>query len=102
MIDLLETRREDVAELCRRIGARRLDAFGSAVRDDFDREASDLDFLVELDALPPAQYAAAYFALKEGLEALFGRPVDLVTDSGLANPYFRDRVIAERRELYAR
>lgn len=102
MIDLLEAHRADVAELCRRVGASRLDVFGSAARGDFDPDASDLDFLVEFEALPPAQYAAAYFALKEGLEALFARPVDLVTSSGLGNPYFRDRVLAERRVLYAR
>jgi predicted nucleotidyltransferase len=76
--------------------------FGSAARGDFDPESSDLDFLVELEALSPARYASAYFALKEGLEKLFGRPVDLVTESGLANPYFRQRVQAERRNLYAR
>ena len=85
-----------------RSGARRLDAFGSAVRDDFDPVASDLDFLVEFDDVPPATYAQAYFSLKEGLESLFGRPVDLVTSSGLENPFFRERIDAERRTVYAR
>ena len=56
----------------------------------------------EFDNVPPAQYADAYFALKEGLEALFGRPVDLVTENNLSNPYFRDGVTAERRIIYAR
>jgi hypothetical protein len=102
MTEVLETHRHQVAELCRQVGARRLDVFGSAARGEFDPESSDLDFLVELDAAPPARYASAYFALKEGLEKLFGRPVDLVTESGLGNPYFRQRVHAERRNLYAR
>jgi uncharacterized protein len=77
-------------------------AFGSAVRDDFDPERSDLDFLVDLGDLPPARYADAYFALKAGLESLFGRRVDLITDSSLTNPYFREQVWAEARTLYAR
>ena len=102
MDTIIDKYREQVALLCQRTGARQLDAFGSAVRDDFDFEKSDLDFLVEFDPLPPAQYADAYFTLKEGLEALFDRSVDLVTLSSLANPYFRDRVAAERRTLYAR
>lgn len=102
MDTIIDKYREQVALLCQRTGARQLDAFGSAVRDDFDLEKSDLDFLVEFDPLPPAQYADAYFTLKEGLEALFDRSVDLVTLSSLANPYFRDRVAAERRTLYAR
>ncbi len=101
MIKLIDLHRHEVAALCRRAGARRLDAFGSAVRADFDPDTSDLDFLVEFDAVPPASYARSYFSLKEGLEALFGRPVDLVTESSLVNPYFRERVIAERQTVYA-
>ena len=42
--------------VCRHAGARRLDAFGSAVRDDFDPATSDLDFLVELDEVAPASF----------------------------------------------
>ena len=69
---------DKVADLCRRAGARRLEIFGSAVRPDFDPATSDLDFLVEFDELPPARYADAFFALKESLEVLFGRPIDLI------------------------
>ena len=102
MTNLIEQHREEVAALCRHAGARRLDVFGSGAREDFDPTSSDLDFLVEFDDLPPAKYANAYFVLKESLETLFDRPVDLVTDVGLENPYFRDRVIAERKLVYAR
>ena len=102
MANVIDQHRNEVAALCRRAGARRLDAFGSVLRADFDAATSDLDFLAEFDTVPPAQYANAYFALKEGLEALFGRPVDLVTESNLTNLYFRDRVSAERRIVYAR
>jgi predicted nucleotidyltransferase len=102
MTNPIDLHREKVAALCRHSGARRLDVFGSAARDDFDPARSDLDFLVEFDDVPPARYAQAYFFLKEGLEDLFGRPVDLVTDSGLANPYFRERIASESRNVYAR
>jgi len=102
MTSLIERYRDEVATLCRLTGAKRLDAFGSAVRADFNPASSDLDLLVEFDDLPPAKYADAYFSLKESLESLFGRPVDLVTESSLDNPYFRDRVYAERRPVYAR
>jgi len=101
MTDVIDKHMEEVAALCRRTGAQRLDAFGSAVRAAFDPATSDLDFLVELDALPPAQYAEAYFSLKEGLEAVFGRPVDLLTEASLENPHFRDRIARERRTVYA-
>lgn len=102
MTNPIDLHREEVAALCRHSGARRLDVFGSATRDDFNPARSDLDFLVEFDELPPARYADAYFSLKEGLEGLFGRPVDLVTGTSLANPYFRERIARESRNVYAR
>ncbi|MBE2244499.1 MAG: nucleotidyltransferase family protein [Burkholderiaceae bacterium] len=98
---IIEQHRDDVAALCRRAGARRLDVFGSAARDDFDPATSDIDFLVEFDD-DPTRLFDRYFGLKESLEALFGRPVDLVTDSALENPCFRASVESERRPVYAR
>lgn len=86
MTNVIEQYRQELAELCRRAGVRRLEVFGSALRSDFDPAMSDLDFLVEFDDLPPAKYADAYFALKECLEGLFGRPVDLITEASLENP----------------
>ena len=83
---IIDQHRSKVVALCRQSAVKRLDAFGSALRGDFDPARSDLDFLVELDDIPPREYAQAYFALKEGLEKVFGRSVDLVTESGLANP----------------
>jgi predicted nucleotidyltransferase len=98
---LLQRHRAEVAELCRRLRVRRLDAFGSAVKGGFDPVSSDLDFLVEFDSLAPAEYAEAYFSLKEALEAVFGRPVDLITTDAVINPYFRESVVATREEIYA-
>jgi predicted nucleotidyltransferase len=92
---------EQVAALCRCAHARRLDVFGSAVRDDFSEATSDLDFLVEFDPAPPKAYAESYFVLKEGLENLFHRSVDLVTTASLQNPYLRSRIEAERQVVYA-
>jgi predicted nucleotidyltransferase len=102
MTSLIEQHRAEVAALCRRAGARRLDVFGSAARDDFDPATSDIDFLVEFDELPPKAYADAYFALRESLEDLFGRPIDLVTTDSVENPFFRERIEAERKTVYAR
>jgi predicted nucleotidyltransferase len=92
---------EALRSLCRQHHVRRLDLFGSAVTDRFDPAHSDLDMLVVFDDLPPGPYAGAYFALKHGLESLYGRDVDLVTDAALQNPYFRRAVEAQRQTLFA-
>lgn len=94
-------RRDDIAALCRRHHAQRLELFGSATRSDFSPERSDLDFLVSFDELPPVEHYDAFFSLKEGLEAMFSRPVDLVVERTVRNPHLRQRVEAERQPVYA-
>ena len=96
--DEIESRRADIAGICARLGVRRLELFGAAPRSGSPRA---LDFLVDLGDLPPREYAAAYFALRAQLEALFARPVELVTPRGLANAYSRQRVEQEKTLLYA-
>jgi len=87
--------------LCSRVGVSKLGLFGSATSERFEPTRSDLDFLVEFRDMPPAIYADAYFKLKEGLEALFARPVDLLTPSALRNPYLRKQVEGELQPVYA-
>ena len=101
MIAQIEEHRAELAELCRRHHVLRLAVFGSATRDDFDAERSDLDFLVDFEPLPPGGYADAFFGLLESLERLFGRPVDLVVASAIRNPYFRESVLTTQELLYA-
>jgi len=55
--------REQLAAICREYRVRRLALFGSALRDDFDPERSDLDFIVEFEPLPSGTYADTYFGL---------------------------------------
>lgn len=101
MIAAISRRTSELEQLCERHHVQRLDLFGSATSDSHRKNDSDLDFLVEFQPLPPGAYADAYFGLLEALEALFGGPVDLVVDSAIQNPYFRQRVEETRTPLYA-
>ncbi len=98
---LIEEKRPELERICRLRHVREIDLFGSAARDDFDPEHSDLDFLVTFETLAPGQHADAYFGLLEDLEALFGRPVDLVLASAIKNPYFREAVESSKTLVYA-
>ena len=101
MIADISSRRDELREVCHRFHVRRLELFGSAARDDFDPARSDLDFLVEFQPMPPGAYADAFFGLKELLEQLFGRPVDLVAAAAIRNPYLRESVDRAKTLLYA-
>jgi predicted nucleotidyltransferase len=98
---ILASRREQLEALCRKYHVRRLDVFGSAARSDFDDRSSDVDLLVDFDEMPFADRADAYLGLLTAVEALLGRPVDLVEVSAVRNPYIRRGIEASRELLYA-
>jgi predicted nucleotidyltransferase len=64
--------------LCRRHAVRRLGAFGSVLRKDFDPARSDIDLAVEFGRSQRLGPADQYFHFKESLERLLGRKIDLV------------------------
>jgi hypothetical protein len=98
---IVEEHRAEVEQLCRQYRVRRLDVFGSAVRGGFDTEKSDLDFLVDFHPPGPGESWRRFFDLLHGLQDLFGRPIDLVEDSAIKNPYFRKSVDSTRELFYA-
>ncbi len=100
IIPLVASRKQQIKNLCQRHHVKRLDVFGSAVNGDFRPEESDIDFLVQFDDSPEAQRFETRFQLTEELKALFGRSVDLVDDSAIQNPYFREEVDHTREPIY--
>lgn len=101
MSPFIDDHRVALEELCRRYRVRSLFLFGSAARDDFDAERSDVDLLVEFQTFPSGGYADAYFGLRESLEDLLGREVDLVALSAVRNPYMKADIERTRTLLYA-
>ncbi len=93
--------RSELAELCRRFRVQQLELFGSAAGGRFDPQRSDLDFLVEFLPLVEGEHADAYFGLRESLEALFGRPIDLVMTKAIRNRYFLQQIEPTRTLMYA-
>ena len=100
MQKLVQARRGEIGDVCRRFHVRSLEVFGSAARGDFDPERSDIDFLVEFDSNPSALSLGNYFGLKEALEALLARPVDLVMPGAVKNPYLRASIERSREPVY--
>jgi predicted nucleotidyltransferase len=87
--------------LCLANCIRHLAVFGSVVRDDFDPASSDVDVIARFEASSCPAYADRYFAIKEELERMIGRAVDLVTERSLTNPYLKRRIDAEKVMLFA-
>ncbi len=85
IFDILEQNRERL----RSFGVRQLGLFGSLARGE-NTESSDLDFLVGFET----KSFDAYIGLKQFLEELFGRQVDLVLPNTI-KPRLRDRILAK-------
>jgi predicted nucleotidyltransferase len=96
----IDNRREALLALCQQNQVRSIALFGSATRKDFDPEHSDLDFAVEFAEMTPVKRTQHYFALLDGLRRLFERPIDLVENTALHNPYLRAEIDAQRVVLY--
>jgi predicted nucleotidyltransferase len=91
---VVEQQREEILRIAAGHWARNVRVFGSVARGEAD-EASDVDFLVELE---PGRSLLDLGGLQVELEALLGRPVDVVTEAGL---YWllRRRILKEARAL---
>lgn len=85
MEPLVSQRRTEIDKLCRRHRVQRLELFGSAAGDGFDPERSDVDFLVDFQPLAEGEHVDAYFGLREDLETLFNRPIDLAMSRAIRN-----------------
>ena len=101
MQKFITAHREEIAELCRTHHVRRFSVFGSAVRDDFDPENSDVDVRVEFAPEALDDYIHHIHTLHDSLVAMFGRKVDLLTTPTISNRFFRKELEETQVTLYA-
>ena len=85
--------------LCENHRVERLYLFGSILSNIFN-ENSDIDFLVKFKNIDLLQYADNYFDFKYSLEDLLKRPVDLLEEQSLSNPYFLDVINESKKLIY--
>jgi predicted nucleotidyltransferase len=88
-----------IKKLCKQYRVRTFSAFGSVTREDF-RSDSDIDFVVDFDENDPFIYTDLYFQLKEKLEKLLKRQIDLIEERGIKNPYFRKELDKTKILIY--
>lgn len=91
----------EINTLCLQNKVKSLYVFGSVLTEKFS-EKSDIDLVVDIDSNDPFDYADSYFNLKFGLQDLLKRPVDLLENKALKNPYFRQNLDSSKSLIYAR
>lgn len=103
VIQVVEQHLQDLREVCLRHGVTRLELFGSAADTAaFDPDRSDIDFIVrfprDFDLGP---WLARYFDLRDDLQRVLGRPVDLVMEGAIRDGLFAHEAARTRRLIYA-
>ena len=89
----------EINELCREHNVKTLYAFGSVLTDNFGPD-SDVDFLVDIIANNPLDYAENYFDLKFKLQDLFKKPIDLLEQKGIKNSHLIQNIDNSKLKLY--
>jgi predicted nucleotidyltransferase len=90
MTTVLEQHRDAILEIAAKYGASNLRVFGSVARGE-ETDQSDLDILVDLE---PNRSLLDQVGLKQELEELLGRPVDVLIEGGIS-PYLEERILSE-------
>jgi predicted nucleotidyltransferase len=85
-MNLVELNIEKIKNLCAKHKVSKLFVFGSVLKDTFTNE-SDIDLVVDFEKL-------------DQLESIFNRPVDLLEEKGIRNPFLRKQIDNEKRLIY--
>ena len=88
---VLEKHIKDINRLCIRHKVKKLFAFGSVLTGGFNHN-SDIDLIVDFEAIDLVQYADNYYDFKFSLEDVLQKLVDLLEEKAIKNPYFQQVV----------
>ncbi|MEI9810450.1 MAG: nucleotidyltransferase domain-containing protein [Bacteroidota bacterium] len=65
----------------------------------FDQD-SDIDLIVNFEPIDVSLYADNYFDFKFSLQTVLNRPIDLLEEKAIKNPYFRQSINRQRQLIY--
>jgi len=90
---------ERIKQLCKEYKVKNISVFGSVLTDNFTPD-SDIDFLVDFDENDPIKYTDLYFQLKDKLELILKRQIDLIEERGIKNTFLRKEIDKSKVVLY--
>lgn len=96
---LLDKYMHEIKALCERHRVKKLYAFGSVLTKGFN-DNSDIDLIVDFESTGVASYADNYFDLKFSLQDLLNRPIDLLEEKAMKNPYFQEAINDTKQLIY--
>lgn len=98
-MDRLKAFKPAIIKLCKTYKVKSLYAFGSILTDKYNTQ-SDIDLIVDFSNVPLEDYADNYFDFKFSLQNILKRPIDLLEEKAIKNPYFKQSVNQQRQLVY--
>jgi predicted nucleotidyltransferase len=98
-MNLIEQNIKKIAALCVSHKVKYLYVFGSILTNKFT-DKSDVDFIVDFDEVELLKYADNYFDFKFSLEDVLNRPIDLLEEKAIKNPYFKQSIDKQKKLIY--
>jgi uncharacterized protein len=98
-MNLIDIYKNQITEICDTHKVKELYIFGSILTDRFS-DSSDIDMLIQFDDIDLLDYFDNYMDLKEKLEMILKRPIDLVENQAVRNPIFRKVLDREKQLIY--
>ena len=95
----LEAHLKDIERLCEEHKVKSLYAFGSVLTNNFN-EQSDIDLVVDFANVPLEDYTDNYFDFKFSLQDILQKPIDLLEEKAIKNPYFLQTLNQQRQLIY--
>jgi predicted nucleotidyltransferase len=90
---------DEIKRLCLEHKVHKLYVFGSILTEAFS-EASDIDLIVDFEPIDLLLYVDNYYDLKYSLKDVLQRPVDLLEEKAIKNPYFQQVVNNKKQLVY--
>ncbi len=90
---------DNIKKLCAQLSVKRMSICGSAATDQFGPK-SDIDVIVEFDRKANKNLFDEYFTLKEELEKIFNKPVDIIIERSVRNPFLKESLDSTRKDIY--
>lgn len=88
-----------IKKLCDEYRVKNFSVFGSVLTNDF-KANSDIDFIVDFNENDPIKYTDLYFQLKDSLEKILKRQIDLIEERGIKNTFFKKEIDESKVLIY--
>jgi hypothetical protein len=98
-MDTINQHIDQIKAACSVNQVKRLFAFGSVTRNELTAK-SDIDLVVEIEDNDPISYTDRYYNLKDKLENLLKRRIDLLEDKTIRNPFLRKEIDKTKVLIY--